>query len=83
MWHLEYVIKINVAYCLLTDNGEPSTLHETLNSSDVTLWMTVMHEEIETLHKNKTWKLVPLLHRRKVIGNKWVYKIGLILLVKM
>ena len=34
-----------------------------------------MQEEIEALHKNKTWELVPLPHRRKAIGNKWVYKI--------
>ncbi|GJU15292.1 retrovirus-related pol polyprotein from transposon TNT 1-94 [Tanacetum coccineum] len=32
-------------------------------------------EEIEALHKNKTWELVPLPGGRKPIGNKWVYKI--------
>ena len=54
-WHLEYVTNINVAYCLLTEDEESSTFHETLNSSDVALWMTIMHEEIEVfLHKNKT-----------------------------
>ena len=31
--------------------------------------------EVEALHKNQTWKLVPLLLRRKAIGNKWVYNI--------
>ncbi|KAH9681067.1 Integrase catalytic domain-containing protein [Citrus sinensis] len=34
-WHSEYVTEINVAYCLLTEDGEPSTFHEALNSSDV------------------------------------------------
>ena len=53
-WHSEYVIEINVAYCLLTEDGEPSTFHEALESSDVTLWMTAMQEKIEALHKNKT-----------------------------
>ncbi|KAH9648557.1 hypothetical protein KPL70_025642 [Citrus sinensis] len=75
MWHSEYVTEINVAYCLLTEDGEPSTFHEALNSSDVALWMTAMQEEIEALHKNKTWELVPLPRGRKAIGNKWVYKI--------
>ncbi|KAH9708912.1 retrovirus-related pol polyprotein from transposon TNT 1-94-like protein [Citrus sinensis] len=74
-WHSEYVTEINVAYCLLTENGEPSTFHEALKSSDVALWMTAMQEEIEALHKNKTWELVPLPRGRKAIGNKWVYKI--------
>ncbi|KAH9670424.1 hypothetical protein KPL70_016984 [Citrus sinensis] len=74
-WHSEYVIEINVAYCLLTEDEEPSTFHEALNSSDVALWMTTMQEAIEALHKNKTWELVPLPRGRKAIGNKWVYKI--------
>ena len=34
-----------------------------------------MQKEIEALHKNKTWDLVPLPQGRKPIGNKWVYKI--------
>ena len=59
-WQSEYVTKINVAYCLLTEDREPSTFHETLKSSDVAFWMTTMQEEIEALHKNKTWGLVPL-----------------------
>ncbi|KAH9707030.1 Integrase catalytic domain-containing protein [Citrus sinensis] len=75
VWHSEYVTEINVAYCLLTEDGEPSTFHEALESSDIALWMTAMQEEIEALHKNKTWELVPLPHGRKAIGNKWVYKI--------
>ncbi|KAH9789507.1 Integrase catalytic domain-containing protein [Citrus sinensis] len=74
-WHSEYVTEINVAYCLLTKDGEPSTFHEALESSDIALWMTVMQEEIKALHKNKTWELVPLPRGRKAIGNKWVYKI--------
>ncbi|KAH9689319.1 hypothetical protein KPL70_015447 [Citrus sinensis] len=74
-WHSKYVTKINVTYCFLTQDEEPSTFYEALNSSDVALWMTTMHEEIEALHKNKTWELIPLPHGRKAIGNKWVYKI--------
>ncbi|KAH9686777.1 Integrase catalytic domain-containing protein [Citrus sinensis] len=35
-----------------------------------------MQEEIEALHKNKTWELIPLPHGRKVIGNKWIYQIN-------
>lgn len=65
----------NVAYCLLTEDGEPLTFHEATSGSDVPLWMTAMQEEIEALHKNKTWQLVPLPRGRKAIGNKLVYKI--------
>ncbi|KAE8674537.1 hypothetical protein F3Y22_tig00111745pilonHSYRG00059 [Hibiscus syriacus] len=74
-WHSDYVIEGNIAYCLLTEDGEPSTYQEAINSSDASLWMMVMQEEIEALHKNNTWDLVPLPQGRKPIGNKWVFKI--------
>ncbi|KAH9760757.1 Integrase catalytic domain-containing protein [Citrus sinensis] len=74
-WHSEYVTEINVAYCLLTEDGEPLTFHEALESSNIALWMTAMQEEIEALHKNKTWELIPLPRGRKAIENKWVYKV--------
>nr|GEY94531.1 retrovirus-related Pol polyprotein from transposon TNT 1-94 [Tanacetum cinerariifolium] len=65
----------NIAYCLLIEEGEPSTLQEALNNPDASFWKEAMQEEIEALHKNKTWELVPLPGGRKFIGNKWVYKI--------
>ena len=54
VWHLDYVTYINFAYCLLIENGKPSTFYEILNSSDVTLWMIAMQEEIKALHKIMT-----------------------------
>nr|GEX23789.1 retrovirus-related Pol polyprotein from transposon TNT 1-94 [Tanacetum cinerariifolium] len=33
-WHSDYVMESNVAYCLLTEEGEPSTLQEALNNLD-------------------------------------------------
>ena len=74
-WHKDYVMSSNVAYCLLTEEGEPSTLQEAMSSSDASQWMAAMQEEMEALHKNKTWELVPLPQGRKAIGNKWVFKI--------
>ncbi|GJX41309.1 gag-pol polyprotein, partial [Tanacetum coccineum] len=59
-WHSYYVMESNIAYCLLTEEGEPSTLQEALNNPDVSFWKEAMQEEIEALHKNKTWELVPL-----------------------
>ncbi|KAE8672007.1 macrophage erythroblast attacher-like isoform X1 [Hibiscus syriacus] len=37
--------------------------------------MMMMQEEIEALHKNNTWDLVPLPQERKPFGNKWIFKI--------
>ena len=74
-WHSDYVMASHDAYCLLTEEGEPSTFQEAVRSSDASLWMKAMQEEMEALHKNKTWELVALPKGRKAIGNKWVYKI--------
>jgi len=53
-WHSEYVTKSNIACCLLTEDGEPSTFHEAIKSTDISMWMTSMQKEIEALHKNNT-----------------------------
>ncbi|GJS80334.1 gag-pol polyprotein [Tanacetum coccineum] len=45
------------------------------NNPDASFWKKAKQEEIEALHKNKTWELVPLPGGRTPIGNKWVYKI--------
>ncbi|KAE8675254.1 hypothetical protein F3Y22_tig00111689pilonHSYRG00088 [Hibiscus syriacus] len=58
-----------------TQDGEPSTYQEAINSLDASLWMMAMQEEIEALYKNNIWDLVPLPLGRKPIGNKWVFKI--------
>ncbi|XP_073148775.1 retrovirus-related Pol polyprotein from transposon TNT 1-94 isoform X1 [Henckelia pumila] len=74
-WLSDYVTESNIAYCLLTEDGESSSFHEATQSSDVSLWMTAMQEELEALDRNKTWNLVTLPRGRKAIGNRWVYKI--------
>ena len=41
-WHKDYVMSSNVAYCLLTEEGEPSTLQEVMSSSDASQWIAAM-----------------------------------------
>jgi hypothetical protein len=36
-------------------------------------WKVAMDEEMESLKKNETWKLVKLPKGKRVIGCKWVY----------
>jgi hypothetical protein len=37
-------------------------------------WKAAMGEEIDALHKNQTWELVPRTPNLHVIGSKWVFK---------
>jgi hypothetical protein len=37
-------------------------------------WRIVMDEEIASIVKNDTLKLVPIPNRKKPIGVKWIYK---------
>ncbi|GJW75670.1 retrovirus-related pol polyprotein from transposon TNT 1-94 [Tanacetum coccineum] len=67
-----------VAYALQVaeevESLEPATYREAITSKDSDMWIAAMGEEIESLHKNKTWELVQLPERRKVVGCKWVFK---------
>ncbi|GKA03139.1 retrovirus-related pol polyprotein from transposon TNT 1-94 [Tanacetum coccineum] len=74
-WKKNFSQMILLKLHLSTRGREPSTLQEALNNLDASFWKESMQEEIEALHKNKTWELVPLLGGRKPIGNKCVYKI--------
>ena len=66
-----------VAYVLTTveDMGihEPDTYSNVVTCRESEKWVGVMAEELESLHKNKTWELVKLPKGKKAIGLKWVY----------
>lgn len=40
-------------------------------------WVEAMNKELKALANNNTWKIVPLPHGKKPIGNRWVYKVKL------
>jgi hypothetical protein len=56
----------------LSSVSVPINLQEALNYPK---WRIAMHEEMEALHKNKTWDLVKLPNGKKVVGWKWVFTI--------
>lgn len=40
-------------------------------------WKAAMVEELDALHKNDTWRLVPQTSNLNVIGSKWDFKVEL------
>nr|GEW18267.1 Gag-Pol polyprotein [Tanacetum cinerariifolium] len=52
-WHSDYVMESNIPYCLLTEEGETSTLQEALNKPDASFWKEAMQEEVESLYMEK------------------------------
>lgn len=39
------------------------------------VWVEAMKEEIDALHNQKTWSLVPFPKNKNLVGCKWVFKI--------
>uniref|UniRef100_A0A2N9J1S8 Integrase catalytic domain-containing protein n=1 Tax=Fagus sylvatica TaxID=28930 RepID=A0A2N9J1S8_FAGSY len=62
-------------YVLITDEGEPESFQEVQSHKDKQGWMKVMHEEMNSLHKNNTYELVELPKGKKALRNKWVFKL--------
>jgi histone deacetylase 1/2 len=55
-----------------TASEEPASIREALQDSN---WRTAMNNEIQALHRNKTWHLVPPPQGKNIIDCKWVYKV--------
>ena len=55
-------------------DSEPRNFKEALESNESKDWMKPMNEEMLSLEKNQTWKLVSLPKNQRVVGSKWVFK---------
>jgi len=56
------------------DSNEPATYKEAINHPEVENWLLATKEEMESLYKNQTWKLVELPKGIHVVGCKWIFK---------
>ena len=66
-----------ITHCIsvnYVDANVPNTFEEALNSNEHKEWQKAMDSEINSLMKNKTWKIVDRPKDKKVIDIKWVYK---------
>jgi histone deacetylase 1/2 len=53
-------------------SAEPGSLNVALSSPH---WKAAMDQEIDALHHNGTWSLVPLVRNHNIIDCKWVCKV--------
>ena len=63
-----------VEYALSVEDDESFTFKQAIKDKDRESWLVAMEEEMQSLHKNKTWEVVPLPVGKTAIGCKWVYK---------
>ncbi|KAG8474542.1 hypothetical protein CXB51_031315 [Gossypium anomalum] len=75
----KYVEANLIAYVLnvaedIDANRELSNYSEAISCEDSEKWMFAMQEEMESLHKNRTWDFVKLPKGKKVVRYKWVFK---------
>jgi len=57
---------------LMVEMEEPTSYKE---AASYAKWTEAMNKEIQSIEKNKTWKLCQLPVGHKPIGLKWVYKL--------
>ncbi|KAL0461228.1 UNVERIFIED_CONTAM: hypothetical protein Slati_0010400 [Sesamum latifolium] len=57
----------------ISDFQEPQTYNQTTQSD----WINVMKADIQALENNQTWDITHLLHDKKAIGCRWIYKLKL------
>ncbi|KAH9728536.1 hypothetical protein KPL70_009073 [Citrus sinensis] len=57
------------------DQEEPKTYEEVVACKESAQWIKAIEDEIDSLYKNGTWKLIQKPEGRKVVGCKWVYKV--------
>ena len=57
-------------YALVISGDDPSNFREAIHSQEKEGWVGVMAEEMESLHKNRTWELVYLPSGKRAIRFK-------------
>ena len=55
---------------MLAKEWEPKSFQEVQSHKDKQSWLKAMHEEMNSLNKNKTYDLVELPKGKKVLKNK-------------
>ncbi|KAH9658981.1 hypothetical protein KPL70_023688 [Citrus sinensis] len=75
----KYGIADLISYALTVadevNGGEPLSYKEAMRCGDKLKWYAAMQDEIVSLKKNNTWILVDRPPNKKLVGNKWIFKL--------
>lgn len=68
---------VGYAFNCYTDSFdlESSTYSQAVSSEKRHQWIKAMNQEIESLHYNKTWKLVEKPPHKRIVDCKWIFKL--------
>ena len=64
-----------LSHVLLKDGGELEDYNEAISHVDAKQWLKAMDEEMEALHVNKVFDLVPLPKGARALKNKWIFRL--------
>ncbi|KAK2457000.1 hypothetical protein QL285_004317 [Trifolium repens] len=62
-------------YVNFTDEEEPQSFVEAVETDDKDKWLQAMQEEMQSLKENQTYDLVKLPEGKRALKNKWVFKL--------
>lgn len=71
-----YEEEFTVLMCVLAEDGgsEPGSFQEAMRDADRDKWLEAAKEEMTSLIKNRTWKLIDRPVGKKVIECRWLFK---------
>ncbi|CAN1262899.1 Retrovirus-related Pol polyprotein from transposon TNT 1-94 [Linum perenne] len=53
----------------------PETIQQAIKNPKSANWLGAMHEEIQSMHANRTWSLVPRPPSASLIDCKWIFRV--------
>ena len=59
---------------MLVSGVEPTTYNRAIRAPDGELWREAINAELDALHPNNTWEVIPYPKGWKIVDCKWVFK---------
>lgn len=69
------LVSVGDNFVFLADYQEPVNYDKAIQTPERDKWVEAMDEEISALSKNSTWELCDLPNDKKLVDNRWVFKI--------